>query len=182
MNDRAAPDPVGARQVYIADSQGVNVGDGPQINLFLRPPPPGPVVAGNVPQTPHAFQPREDLMIQLRAAGPGVSVVRADSTETLALRIPIPSQFVWSSRAPVGHQVVGAAGHRHDVRRSSRGVAARQLQHDDDRFPRRPDRRPRYPDEHVRVVAQDFAYLRSFSCSRSVRTPLKRTPLQRSVS
>jgi hypothetical protein len=34
-------------------------------------------VAGNVPQAPPAFQPREDLMAQLRAAGPGVSVVRA---------------------------------------------------------------------------------------------------------
>jgi tetratricopeptide (TPR) repeat protein len=77
MDDRAVPDPAAARHVHIADSQGVKVGDGPQINLFLRPPPPGPVVAGNVPQIPPAFQPREDLMIQLRAAGPGVSVVRA---------------------------------------------------------------------------------------------------------
>lgn len=39
--------------------------------------PRGPVVAGNVPQAPPAFQPREDLMAALRAAGPGVSVVRA---------------------------------------------------------------------------------------------------------
>lgn len=34
-------------------------------------------MAGNVPQAPPAFQPREDLMVQLRAAGPGVPVVRA---------------------------------------------------------------------------------------------------------
>lgn len=77
MDDRAVPDPAAARHVHIADSQGVKVGDGTQINLFLRPPPPGPVVAGKVPQIPPAFQPREDLMVQLRAAGPGVSVVRA---------------------------------------------------------------------------------------------------------
>src|SRR5215469_13655101 len=77
MDNCAVPDPAAARHVRIADSQGVNVGDGPQINLFLRPPPPGPVVAGSIPQTPPAFRPREDLMIQLRAAGPGMSVVRA---------------------------------------------------------------------------------------------------------
>lgn len=48
-----------------------------QINLFAGEAPKGPVVAGNVPQAPPAFQPREELMAQLRAAGPGVSVVRA---------------------------------------------------------------------------------------------------------
>lgn len=48
-----------------------------QINLFAGEAPRGPVVAGNVPRAPPAFQPREDLMAQLRAAGPGVSVVRA---------------------------------------------------------------------------------------------------------
>jgi tetratricopeptide (TPR) repeat protein len=48
-----------------------------QINLFAGETPRGPVVAGNVPQAPPAFQPREDLMAQLRSAGPGVSVVRA---------------------------------------------------------------------------------------------------------
>jgi tetratricopeptide (TPR) repeat protein len=77
MDDRSVPDAVADRHVHIADSQGVNIGDGPQINLFLRPHPPGPVVTGNVPQIPPAFQPREDLLIRLRAAGPGVSVVRA---------------------------------------------------------------------------------------------------------
>jgi tetratricopeptide (TPR) repeat protein/transcriptional regulator with XRE-family HTH domain len=36
----------------------------------------GPVVAGDIPLAPPAFQPREDLVAELRAAGPGVSVVR----------------------------------------------------------------------------------------------------------
>jgi hypothetical protein len=62
----------------VNDSQGVQAGDGNvQINLFSGEQPRGPVVAGNVPQAPPAFQPREDLMAELRAAGPGVSVVRA---------------------------------------------------------------------------------------------------------
>ena len=77
MDDQPVPDVATGRHVHIADSQGVNVGDGPQINLFLRPPLPGSVVTGNVPQIPPAFQPREDLLIRLRATGPGVSVVRA---------------------------------------------------------------------------------------------------------
>jgi tetratricopeptide (TPR) repeat protein len=60
------------------DSQGTQFGDGNvQINLFGDRTPTGPVVAGNVPREPPAFQPREDLMAQLRAHGPGVSVVRA---------------------------------------------------------------------------------------------------------
>jgi len=47
-----------------------------------RPGPPGegpegPAVAGSVPLAPSAFQPRDDLIAELRAAGPGVSVVRA---------------------------------------------------------------------------------------------------------
>jgi hypothetical protein len=55
-------------QVDIRDSQGVQVGSGNiQYNLFAGPPPPGPVVAGNVPQAPPAFQPREDLLARLRA-------------------------------------------------------------------------------------------------------------------
>ena len=37
----------------------------------------GPVVAGEIPQEPPAFQPREDLLADLRAAGPRVSVVYA---------------------------------------------------------------------------------------------------------
>jgi hypothetical protein len=63
-------------------SLGFQVGDGNvQHNtfnfLFGGRQPVGPVVAGNVPQAPPAFQPREDLMAIIRAAGSGVSVVRA---------------------------------------------------------------------------------------------------------
>jgi tetratricopeptide (TPR) repeat protein len=62
----------------VAEIKGGQWGDhNLQINLFAGEAPRGPVVAGNVPQAPPAFQPREDLMAQLRAAGPGVSVVRA---------------------------------------------------------------------------------------------------------
>ena len=62
----------------ITGSQGFQIGDNNvQVNLlFSGRRPAGPVVAGNVPQAPPAFQPREDLMAQLRAAGPGVPVVR----------------------------------------------------------------------------------------------------------
>jgi tetratricopeptide (TPR) repeat protein len=64
--------------VEVTGGQGVQVGDGNvQINLFAGGPPPGPVVAGSIPQPAPAFQPRADLMSALRAAGPGVSVVRA---------------------------------------------------------------------------------------------------------
>jgi tetratricopeptide (TPR) repeat protein len=61
------------------NSQGAQVGDHNfQVNfLFGDSRPTGPVVAGSVPQAPRAFQPREDFMVQLRTAGPGVSVVRA---------------------------------------------------------------------------------------------------------
>ncbi len=64
---------------HIAGSSGFQVGDGNvQFNfLFGGQQPASPVVAGNVPQAPPAFQPRADLIEQLRAAGPGVSVVRA---------------------------------------------------------------------------------------------------------
>jgi tetratricopeptide (TPR) repeat protein len=62
----------------VTGSQGVQFGDGNvQINLFTGGRPQGPVVAGNIPQPAPAFQPREDLMAALRAAGSGVSVVRA---------------------------------------------------------------------------------------------------------
>ena len=62
----------------MAETQGSQSGDhNLQINLFAGAAPRGPVVAGNVPQAPPAFQPRDDLMAQLRVAGPGVSVVRA---------------------------------------------------------------------------------------------------------
>jgi len=77
MDDR--PDDASVpRRVDITGSRGIQVGDNnAQYNLFVVPPPAGPVVAGNVPQVPPAFQPREDLMTQLRLAGPGVSVARA---------------------------------------------------------------------------------------------------------
>jgi tetratricopeptide (TPR) repeat protein len=64
--------------VEVTGGQGHYVGDhGIVINLFGGSRPEGPVVAGNVPQAPAAFQPRADLMAQLHAAGPGVSVIRA---------------------------------------------------------------------------------------------------------
>lgn len=65
------------RYLNLTGTRGSYVGDsGIQINLFTgvnqaR----GPVVAGNVPQAAPAFQVREDLMAQLRSAGPGISVV-----------------------------------------------------------------------------------------------------------
>jgi hypothetical protein len=37
----------------------------------------GPVVAGEIPQEPAAFQPRASLVEKLRRAGPGVSEIRA---------------------------------------------------------------------------------------------------------
>src|ERR1700734_229954 len=62
----------------VTESQGTVIGDGNvQINLFGDRTPTGPVVAGNIPQEPPAFQPRADLMAQLRAHGPGIPVVRA---------------------------------------------------------------------------------------------------------
>src|SRR6185437_831034 len=78
MDDQADPG-IPAHRTDVAGSQGTQVGDhNVQVNfLFGGRRPSGPVVAGNVPQAPPAFQPREDLMVQLRAAGPGVSVVRA---------------------------------------------------------------------------------------------------------
>jgi len=60
---------VGARGVYIGDH-------GIQVNLFTGESPPGPVVAGDVPQAPRAFRPREGLLAGLRSAAPGVPVVR----------------------------------------------------------------------------------------------------------
>jgi len=73
-----ASEAVGRYNVTVSGGRGVYVGDhGIQVNLFTGEPPPGPVVAGNVPQAPSAYRPREDLMAGLRAAGPGASVVRA---------------------------------------------------------------------------------------------------------
>ncbi len=80
----SAADPGGApaARVDLTGGKGVQVGDGGiQVNVFRGQPPSarsaGQVVAGNVPQAPQAFQPREDLREALHAAGPGVSVVRA---------------------------------------------------------------------------------------------------------
>ena len=70
--------------------QGFQIGPGnSQVNQFIknyienqnlsqpRVPAAGPVVAGQVPQLPPAFQPRTDLIAALRLGGPGVSVVHA---------------------------------------------------------------------------------------------------------
>lgn len=75
----AEPAPACPADMDITASQGFQVGDhNLQINfLFGGRQPAAPVVAGNIPQAPPAFQLREDLMAELRAAGPGVYVVRA---------------------------------------------------------------------------------------------------------
>jgi tetratricopeptide (TPR) repeat protein/predicted DNA-binding transcriptional regulator YafY len=66
------------RRTYISGGRGVYAGDGGiQVNLFTGEQPCGPVVAGKVPLEPPALQPRADLARRLRAAGPGVPVVRA---------------------------------------------------------------------------------------------------------
>jgi tetratricopeptide (TPR) repeat protein len=68
----------GEYRAVVRDSAGTQFGDGNvQINLFGDRTPSDPVVAGNVPREPPAFQPRAELMAQLCAHGPGVSVVRA---------------------------------------------------------------------------------------------------------
>jgi hypothetical protein len=82
VDDGPDPGPAPVHRVDVTSSSGVLVGDGNvQHNtfnfLFGGRQPDGPVVAGKVPQAPPAFQPREDLMARLRAAGSGVSVVRA---------------------------------------------------------------------------------------------------------
>lgn len=86
-NDAGIP-PV--RPVEVPAGQGVQAGDNNvQHNQFIekyienqnlnrpRVPAAGPVVAGQVPQLPLAFQPRTDLIAALRLGGPGVSVVHA---------------------------------------------------------------------------------------------------------
>jgi hypothetical protein len=76
--DVTGSDGAGQYNVTVSGGRGVYIGDhGIQVNLFTGEPPPGPAVAGNVPQAPRAFRPREDLMVRLRSAGPGVPVVRA---------------------------------------------------------------------------------------------------------
>lgn len=64
-------------------AQGPQIGHGNVQNNtwnMTTPPdsrPPGPVVAGEIPQEPPAFQPREDVLAVLRSGGPGVLVVAA---------------------------------------------------------------------------------------------------------
>src|SRR5258708_5313122 len=71
----------GGPEVSMQYVQGGIVGDrNRQINNYAAPRPPQRperIVVGNVPQVPPAFQPREDLLAELRAVGPGVAVVRA---------------------------------------------------------------------------------------------------------
>jgi proline iminopeptidase len=66
-----------AASVNVTGGRGIQIGDGGvQVNVFhgqSSSSMSGRVVAGNVPQTPSAFQRREDLLAELRAAGPGAS-------------------------------------------------------------------------------------------------------------
>jgi tetratricopeptide (TPR) repeat protein len=77
-----------APQVAIPGGQGVQAGDNNiQLNQYIqtyindqRPAPApaaGPVVAGDIPQPPPAFQPRPDLLAALADNGPGVLLIRA---------------------------------------------------------------------------------------------------------
>jgi len=78
-DERGVPGPGSADRVRIAESQGVQVGDhNVQVSFLLgNGQPAGPVVAGEIPQEPLAFQPREDVLAVLRSGGPGVLVVAA---------------------------------------------------------------------------------------------------------
>jgi hypothetical protein len=84
-----AGDPL-VRQVEVLGGRAVQVGDhNAQQNTFIgnyierqvvaapAAPMAGPVVAGDVPLPPAAFQPRPELLAVLDAGGPGVSVVRS---------------------------------------------------------------------------------------------------------
>jgi hypothetical protein len=81
--DPRAPSPA----VNVPGGQGTQIGtNNDQLNQFIQnyinlspPPAPttGPVVTGEIPQAPPAFQPRTDLMASLDSAGPGVLLVRA---------------------------------------------------------------------------------------------------------
>ena len=67
----------GERGVYIA-GRDIAVGDhNIQINNLYRTTAFGPLVVGDVPRKPTAFQSREDLLAQLRSTGPRIAVVRA---------------------------------------------------------------------------------------------------------
>jgi tetratricopeptide (TPR) repeat protein len=80
--DGGAPDDVPtAFQTEITGSPGIVVGSGNVQNNYFQQPgiskPTGPVVAGEIPQEPVAFQGRAELLAELRGAGPGVAVVTA---------------------------------------------------------------------------------------------------------
>jgi tetratricopeptide (TPR) repeat protein len=86
MNSDAEGREPGLR-VEAPGSQGVQIGEhNEQFNQFIEnyikvhvPPPPvtGPVVTGEIPQPPPAFQPRPELMSALEASGPGAVLVQA---------------------------------------------------------------------------------------------------------
>src|SRR5215472_2689408 len=73
----------------VQGSQGVQVGTGnQQVNQYIQnyvesPAGPaarhldGPVIVGEIPQAPPAFQPREDLLAAVAASGSGVVLVHA---------------------------------------------------------------------------------------------------------
>lgn len=68
---------IAGRDAYVA-GRDVVIGSGNvQVNSYGRRTTRGPLVVGSIPQEPPAFQPRADLLAELRSAGPGVSVVRA---------------------------------------------------------------------------------------------------------
>ena len=65
-------------ELPVADG-GTRIAADCDVSIKIQPGPPAreQLVVGSVPQVPPAFQPREELLSQLRAAGPGISVVRA---------------------------------------------------------------------------------------------------------
>ena len=87
----ASPGPGEPKPIVDArDGHGTQIGDHDQQtnqiihNYFENPegrgtsrPEPGPLIVGDVPQEPPAFQPRADLLVTLARSGPGVSVVQA---------------------------------------------------------------------------------------------------------
>jgi hypothetical protein len=79
--DSLAPD---VRQDIHADRDALTAGRDLTVNYYAadagrreRPSERSPVVVGDIPQQPPGFQPRSDLLAELDAAGPGVSVVHA---------------------------------------------------------------------------------------------------------
>ena len=65
-------------RIDITGARGVQVGDHQiQVNTFYRPTTSGPLVVGDIPARPVAFQPREDQLAALRLTGPGITLTRA---------------------------------------------------------------------------------------------------------